>query len=116
MNYGQHGMGHGHFDTLGITLFNRAKRSCASTALRAGSTSRRNSAAATCPRTRAGARQTVAHNCVVVDRQSQNGFEVDRAERVHGQPHFFVGSGPLQAMSALPMIIIRASACSARCY
>ncbi len=25
MNYGQHGMDHGHFDTLGITLFNRGE-------------------------------------------------------------------------------------------
>ena len=100
MNYGQHGMGHGHFDTLGITLFNRGEEVLREYGFARWLNVETKFGGRYLPENKSWARQTVAHNCVVVDRQSQNGFEVDRAERVHGQPHFFVGSGPLQAMSA----------------
>lgn len=36
MNYGQHGMGHGNFDTLGITFFNRGQEVLQNTASVAG--------------------------------------------------------------------------------
>ena len=101
MNYGQYG---GMGQATGIPWASPssivARRSCASMALRAGSTSKRSSAVATCPENNSWAQQTVAHNCVTVDGQTQSGADHDRADAVHGLPHFFVGSGPLQAMSA----------------
>ncbi len=100
MNYGQHGMDHGHFDTLGITLFNRGNELLREYGFARWLNVEPKFGGRYLPENKTWARQTLAHNCVVVDRESQNEADLQRANGVHGLPHFFVGSGPVQAMSA----------------
>ncbi|WP_179957818.1 heparinase II/III domain-containing protein [Exilibacterium tricleocarpae] len=100
MNYGQHGMDHGHFDTLGITLFNRDQEVLREYGFGRWVNVESKFGGRYLPQNHSWARQTVAHNCVVVDQLCQNNAEADRADQVHGQPHFFIGQGNAQAMSA----------------
>ncbi|MFA0071906.1 heparinase II/III family protein, partial [Vibrio breoganii] len=47
------------------------------------------------------ARQTIAHNAVTIDEKCQNNFDVERADAVHGLPHFFkVEDEQINGMSA----------------
>lgn len=101
MNYGQHGMDHGHFDTLGITLFNRGAEVLREYGFARWLNVEPKFGGRYLPENVSWARQTLAHNGVVVDRQCQNDGDRERADRVHGLPHFFSGSGPVQAMSAM---------------
>lgn len=100
MNYGQHGMDHGHFDTLGITLFNRGEEVLREYGFARWLNVESKFGGRYLPENVSWARQTLAHNAVVVDRHSQNNGDRKRADQVHGLPHFFVGTGPVQAMSA----------------
>ena len=100
MNYGQHGMGHGHFDTLGITWYSAGDEVLREYGFARWLNVETKFGGRYLPENKSYARQTVAHNCVVVDGACQNGFEVARADAVHGRRHFFVGEGEAQAMSA----------------
>lgn len=100
MNYGQHGMDHGHFDTLGITLFNRGDEVLREYGFARWLNVEPKFGGRYLPENKTWARHTLAHNTVVVDQQSQNNGDRKRADGVHGLTHFFVGDGPVQAMSA----------------
>ncbi len=100
MNYGQHGLDHGHFDTLGITLFSRGQEVLRDYGFVRWLNVESKFGGRYLPENRSWARQTVAHNCVVVDQRCQNDADAARADQVHGQPHFFVAGGKVQAMSA----------------
>lgn len=100
MNHGQHGMDHGHFDTLGMTLFNRGEEVLREYGFARWLNVEPKFGGRYLPENQSWARQTLAHNCVVVDRRSQNDADRRRADQVHGLPHFFHGTGPVQAMSA----------------
>ncbi|MGF1703570.1 heparinase II/III family protein [Photobacterium makurazakiensis] len=101
MNYGQHGMGHGHFDTLGITFFNRGQEVLREYGFARWVNIEPKFGGRYLDENKTYARQTINHNAVTVDEQCQNNFEVDRADSAHGAPHFFIGEGvELQAMSA----------------
>lgn len=101
MNYGQHGMDHGHFDTLGLTLFSRGAEVLREYGFARWLNVEPKFGGRYLPENLGWARQTVAHNAVVVDSQSQNEGNRKRADGVHGLPHFFVGTGEIQAMSGL---------------
>ncbi len=101
MNYGQHGMDHGHFDTLGITLFSRGDEVLREYGFARWLNVEPKFGGRYLPENQTWARQTLAHNCVVVDRKSQNDGDRKRADKVHGLPHFFSGTGAVQAMSGL---------------
>lgn len=100
MNYGQHGMDHGHFDTLGITLFNRGEEVLREYGFARWLNVEPKFGGRYLPENKTWARHTLAHNTVVVDQQSQNNGDRKSADGVHGLTHFFVGAGPVQAMSA----------------
>lgn len=53
------------------------------------------------PENHSYAKQTVAHNTVVVDEGCQNGGDKERATERYGTTHFFRGDAPHQAMSAI---------------
>lgn len=101
MNYGKHGMGHGHFDTLGITFFSRGQEVLREYAFARWVNVEPKFGGRYLDENKSWARQTIAHNAITVDEQCQNNFDVERADNVCGTPHFFVGSGvEVQAMSA----------------
>lgn len=101
MNYGQHGMGHGNFDTLGITFFNRGHEVLREYGFCRWVNVEPKFGGRYLDENKSYARQTIAHNAVTIDEQCQNGFDVDRADSVHGLPHFFKVEGTeINGMSA----------------
>ncbi|EOX4970155.1 heparinase II/III family protein [Vibrio alginolyticus] len=101
MNYGQHGMGHGNFDTLGITFFNRGQEVLREYGFCRWVNVEPKFGGRYLDENKSYARQTIAHNAVSIDEQCQNGFDVDRAESVHGLPNFFKVEGTeINGMSA----------------
>ncbi|MBC7005365.1 heparinase II/III family protein [Photobacterium sp. BZF1] len=101
MNYGQHGMGHGHFDTLGIAFYNRGQEVLREYGFARWVNIEPKFGGRYLDENKSYARQTINHNSVTVDEGCQNQFDVNRADSVHGKPHFFMGEGAeLQAMSA----------------
>lgn len=101
MNYGQHGMGHGNFDTLGITFFNRGQEVLREYGFARWVNVEPKFGGRYLDENKSYARQTIAHNAVTVDEKCQNEFNVERADSVHGLPHFFsVDSDVIAGMSA----------------
>jgi hypothetical protein len=101
MNYGQHGMGHGHFDTLGISFFNNDQEVLREYGFGRWVNVETKFGGRYLDENKSYARQTVAHNLVAVDQGCQNNFDVERADSKFATPHFFLGeSKELQAMSA----------------
>ncbi|EKO3797947.1 heparinase II/III family protein [Vibrio harveyi] len=101
MNYGQHGMGHGNFDTLGITFFNRGQEVLREYGFCRWVNVEPKFGGRYLDENKSYARQTIAHNAVTIDEQCQSGFDVDRADSVHGLPHFFKVEGTeINGMSA----------------
>jgi hypothetical protein len=107
--FGQHGsdhklhsaLDHGHFDGLHLSLFNRNQEVlhdygfCRFVNIEAKFGGRY------LPENKSYAKQTFAHNTVVVDQSSQNGGDTSTAESRWGNKHFFnKGDNELQAMSA----------------
>ena len=82
MNYGQHGMGHGHFDTLGVTFFNRGEEVLREYGFARWLNVETKFGGRYLPENNSWAQQTVAHNCVTVDGQTQSGADHDRADAV----------------------------------
>ncbi|MDB1126037.1 heparinase II/III domain-containing protein [Vibrio algarum] len=101
MNYGQHGMGHGHFDTLGITYFNRGQEVLREYGFGRWVNVEPKFGGRYLDENKSYARQTIAHNAVTMDETCQNYFDVERADNVHGKPHFFsADNAVLKGMSA----------------
>ncbi|AXT72989.1 heparinase II/III family protein [Vibrio sp. dhg] len=101
MNYGQHGMGHGNFDTLGISFFNRGQEVLREYGFCRWVNVEPKFGGRYLDENKSYARQTIAHNAITIDEQCQNGFDVERADAVHGLPHFFkVEGSEMNGMSA----------------
>ncbi len=101
MNYGQHGMGHGNFDTLGITFFNRGQEVLREYGFGRWVNVEPKFGGRYLDENKSYARQTIAHNAVTIDEKCQNDFDVERADGVHGLPHFFkVEDETINGMSA----------------
>lgn len=101
MNYGQHGMGHGHFDTLGISYFNRGQEVLREYGFGRWVNVEPKFGGRYLDENKSYARQTIAHNAVTIDEKCQNNFDADRADTVHGLPHFFkVDDAKVNGMSA----------------
>ncbi|MCL9776952.1 heparinase II/III domain-containing protein [Vibrio methylphosphonaticus] len=101
MNYGQHGMDHGHFDTLGITYFNRGHEVLREYGFCRWVNVEPKFGGRYLDENKSYARQTIAHNCVTINERCQNDFNIKRADAVHGLPHFFkVEDEKMAGMSA----------------
>jgi len=101
MDYGQHGAGHGHFDSLGISFFNRGQVVLQDYGFCRWVNVEPKFGGRYLAENKSYARQTVAHNAVAIDEQCQNAGDVSRADEKWGVHHFFVGdSDSLQAVSA----------------
>ena len=100
MSYGQHGMGHGHFDALGITLFSNGHEYVREYGFGRWINVETKFGGRYLEENKSWARQTIAHNTVTVDCTTQNNFDVELADQHFGQPHFFLRQGHVQAMSA----------------
>ena len=109
MWYGQHGsiprlhsaLNHGHFDGLHLSLFSRGREFLRDYGFGRWVNVEPKFGGRYIPENNSYCKQTVAHNTVVVDGQSQNHGDSLEAEKRWGEPHFFVTDNPeQQGMSA----------------
>jgi len=101
MKYTQHGMGHGHYDKLSMMIYDQN-----SAIFQDYGTSRflnivQKRGGRYLPETETWAKQTVAHNTVVVDQTSNHSGDLRRANRFHSRAFYFNIDNPkVQVMSA----------------
>jgi len=109
MWYGQHGsiprlhsaLNHGHFDGLHLSPFSGGREFLRDYGFGRWVNVEPKFGGRYIPENNSYCKQTVAHNTVVVDGQSQNGGNSLEAETRWGEPHFFVTGNPAcQGMSA----------------
>jgi hypothetical protein len=101
MKYGVHGGGHGHFDELHFDLFDSGNEVIPDYGFSRWINIEPKSGGRYLPENDSYAKQTIAHNTVVVDETSQNGASERKADSVSGERHFFDASRPsVQVMSA----------------
>lgn len=109
MWYGQHGsiprlhsaLNHGHFDGLHLSLFNHGREFLRDYGFGRWVNVEPKFGGRYIPENNSYCKQTVAHNTVVVDGQSQHGGQSLEAEKRWGECHFFVTDHPAgQGMSA----------------
>ncbi|SHK50180.1 alginate lyase family protein [Rhodothermus profundi] len=100
MKYGAHGMGHGHFDKLHFMLYDGGRQVIRDYGFARFINVEPKYGGRYLPENNSYAKQTIAHNTVVVDEISQNRADPKIAETLSGERHFFDGKGPVQAMSA----------------
>ncbi len=109
MWYGQHGsiprlhsaLNHGHFDGLHLSLFNNGRESLRDYGFGRWVNVEPKFGGRYIPENNSYCKQTVAHNTVVVDEQSQNHGQSGEAEKRWGERHFFAVNNPVgQGMSA----------------
>ncbi|MCK8067055.1 heparinase II/III family protein [Cobetia sp. 1CM21F] len=89
---GQHGMGHGHFDQLGMTYFARGKEVLEEYGFARWVNVETQFGGRYLKENEGYAKQSVAHNLVVVDMQSQHGADHGLADAHHAELELLAGS------------------------
>ena len=102
MKYGVHGLGHGHFDKLGLILWDQGRDVLDDYGFARFVNVEPKYGGRYLPENDTWAKQTLAHNTVVVDEQSQNDGGREEADAIHADRHFFDGDGSdgVQVVSA----------------
>ena len=101
MKYGVHGLGHGHFDKLHFILYDQGREVIPDYGFCRWINIEPKFGGRYLPENKSFAMQTIAHNTVTVDQQTQNLFNRKKADKMWAERHFFSGKGGnVQAMSA----------------
>ncbi|MFC1483429.1 alginate lyase family protein [Candidatus Neomarinimicrobiota bacterium] len=101
MKYGVHGLGHGHFDKLHFIFYNQGREVIPDYGFCRWINIEPKYGGRYLPENDSYAKQTIAHNTVVVDGVTQNRGNRKAADKVHGMHHFFDTSRTdVQVMSA----------------
>ncbi len=101
MKYGVHGLGHGHFDELNFMYFYDDRDILPDYGYSRWINVEPKFGGRYLPENKTWAKQTLAHNTVVVDERCQNDAKQADADEMHGDRHFFDASNPeIQIMSA----------------
>jgi len=100
MKYGVHGSGHGHFDKLHFSLFDQGSEVIFDYGYARWVNIETKFGGRYLPENTSYAKQTIAHNTVTVDQESQNKGKRKAADKVAGESHFFHSAGDIQVMSA----------------
>ena len=93
MKYAKHGMGHGHFDRLGFILYNGADEVIQDYSAARWVNIEHKDGGGYLKENNTWAKQTVAHNTLVVNQTSQFNGQVDEAEKTSGTPYYFNAKG-----------------------
>ena len=102
MKYGVQGGGHGHFDKLHFILYDQMKMVIPDYGFARWINIEPKFGGRYLPENSSYAKQTVAHNVVVVDMISQNRANRKEAEKFYARRHFFDSSNPeIQVVSAI---------------
>lgn len=101
MKYAKHGMGHGHFDRLGYLLFDKGKEVIQDYGAARWVNLEHKDGGGYLKENKTWAKQTIAHNTLVINQESQFKAQVSDAEKYHGTPYYFDASNPkIQIVSA----------------
>ena len=101
MKYGVHGQGHGHFDKLHFTFFDAEREVVPDYGFSRWINIEPKFGGRYLPENDSYAKQTIAHNTVVVDQATQTNGNYQQDERKNAQRHFFDAKNPnVQVMSA----------------
>ena len=102
MKYGVHGLGHGHFDKLSLILWDQGRDVLDDYGFARFVNVEPKYGGRYLPENDTWAKQTLAHNTVVVDGRSQNDGDRRAADAMHAERHFFDADGAdgVQSVSA----------------
>lgn len=100
MKYTRQGGGHGHFDKLAFTYFHNENEVFQDYGSARWVNIEQKGGGRYLPENRSWAKQTIAHNTVVVNQKTQFNGIVKNANRFHGDPYFFKTGDEIQVMSA----------------
>lgn len=100
MKYAKHGMGHGHFDRLGFLLYNGEDEVIQDYGSARWVNIEHKDGGGYLKENNSWAKQTIAHNTLVIDKDSHFNGSVDEAEKSSGTPYYFSSSDDIQVVSA----------------
>lgn len=100
MKYAKHGMGHGHFDQLSYLYYINDKEIIQDYGAARWVNIEQKDGGGYLKENKSWAKQTVAHNTLVINRQSQFGASVKEADQYHGDPYLFEVNTELKVVSA----------------
>jgi hypothetical protein len=101
MKYTAHGLSHGHFDKLGMFYYDQSREVIQDYGSVRFINVEPKDGGRYLPENKSFALQTIAHNTVTVDDQSQYQGKISISESRHANRHFFSGTDPsFQVMSA----------------
>ena len=100
MKYGVHGLGHGHFDKLSLLFWDQNRDVLDDYGFARFVNVEPKYGGRYLPENDTWAKQTIAHNTVVVDGLTQSGGDSDAADLMHADRHFFDGDGSDGVQSA----------------
>ncbi|MEM1134351.1 MAG: heparinase II/III family protein [Bacteroidota bacterium] len=102
MKYAKHGMGHGHFDKLSFSYYRNSREILQDYGSARWVNVEQKDGGGYLKENRSWAKQTVAHNTVVINQTSQFKANTSEADKHHGTPFFFDSSNEkIQVMSAM---------------
>ncbi|MEM9897338.1 MAG: heparinase II/III family protein, partial [Bacteroidota bacterium] len=100
MKYAKHGMGHGHFDRLGFLLYDKSGEVIQDYGAARWVNIEHKNGGGYLKENHSWAKETVAHNTLVVNKDSHFDHNVRRADKTAGTPYFFTTDSAVQIMSA----------------
>ncbi len=100
MKYAKHGMGHGHFDRLGFMLYDGANEVIQDYGSARWVNIEHKDGGGYLKENNSWAKQTIAHNTLVVDKDSHFDGSVEAAEKSSGTPYYFSTTDDIQIVSA----------------
>ncbi len=100
MKYAKHGMGHGHFDRLGFLLYNGADEVIQDYGAARWVNIEHKDGGGYLKENNSWAKQTVAHNTLVIDKDSHFDGRVRDADKTSGTPYYFMAGDQIQVVSA----------------
>ncbi len=100
MKYAKHGMGHGHFDRLGFLLYDEEKEVIQDYGSARWVNIEHKDGGGYLKENTSWAKQTVAHNTLVVDKDSHFDGDVKEADKTSATPYYFLAGDDVQIMSA----------------
>ncbi len=100
MKYAKHGMGHGHFDRLGFLLYDETGEVIQDYGAARWVNVEHKDGGGYLKENHSWAKETIAHNTLVVDKDSHFDHNVRKADQTSGAPYYFLAGDKIQIVSA----------------
>ena len=100
MKYAKHGMGHGHFDRLGFLLYDETGEVIQDYGSARWVNIEHKDGGGYLKENKSWAKQTIAHNTLTVNKKSQFGGSVRKADKTSGSPYYFASDSAVKVVSA----------------